>query len=162
MPDSISLERLRELLDYDPSTGIFRWKDDAGRREKGSVAGSDMRGYLNIQIDGIKIRAHRLAWLWVNGTYPVGPLDHINGVRHDNRIANLRNATHSQNSTNRQPRRQTGFKGIHLRKATGLYVAKIMKNGKRLHLGEFPTPELAHEAYIKAANELHGEFARVK
>lgn len=162
MPDSVSLERLREVLDYDPDTGIFRWKQSFVHRVKGGVAGADVRGYVVIQIDGVRIRAHRLAWLWVHGSYPIALLDHINAVRSDNRIANLRNATHSQNSANRQnrPDNKVGLKGVYRHKARESYVAEIVKEGERMYLGSFATPELAHEAYVKAAKELFGEFAR--
>jgi hypothetical protein len=104
-------------------------------------------------------REHRLAWFYVHGVWPAQLLDHINADVADNRIANLREATPSQNCCNRriQSRNSTGFKGVSRRKYA--WEANIMLNGKPRYLGHFKTPIAAHEAYLAAADELHGEFA---
>jgi hypothetical protein len=101
----LTAERLRELLDYDPETGRFIWRKDhptAKHIKAGSVAGTkNGRGYWVIGVAGAKYVAHRLAWLYVTGEWPAHLVDHENGDRLDNRFANLREATDSQNNFNR-------------------------------------------------------------
>lgn len=95
---------------------------------------------------------------------PLGmEVDHINGDGLDNRRSNLRLATHAQNTRNRRrPRTNTsGFKGVHLHKSAGKWVAQITNAGKYLYLGLFETPESAYAARVAASAELHGEFGRV-
>jgi HNH endonuclease/AP2 domain len=159
---NLTADRLRELLSYDSGTGIFRWKVDRKRAKAGMVAGSSSRGYLLIGIDGRLYRAHRLAWLYEHGRWPELELDHVNGDRSDNRIANLREATADQQRRNQVVERnsRTGFKGVRLHRKSGLYHAKIRRNGKTLSLKYHPTVEAAHAAYMKAASEMDGEFFR--
>ena len=113
----LTAERLREVLDYGPDTGVFTWKIRTNSRVKvGDVAGA-LRpdGYIQISIDGRLHRAHRLAWLYVTGESPPDQIDHINGVRDDNRIANLRLATSAENKQNlrrAKSRNKTGFLGV--------------------------------------------------
>lgn len=86
----LTVERLRELLDYDPETGVFRWKEPRRKCRVGEVAGSLRKdGYVKIQVDGRFYQAHRLAWLCVYGVWP-SAIDHIDGNRANNAIANLR------------------------------------------------------------------------
>jgi hypothetical protein len=161
----LTAERLRELLDYDPETGVFRWRETRGRARNGERAGSDNgAGYLVVEIGGRGYRAHRLAWLYVHGAWPPGKLDHDSNVRSDNRIANLRLATHAQNARNRKRRRdnETGFKGVHLRKDTGRYRATITLSGCDIALGNFDSADEAASAYASAASRLFGEFARTE
>jgi HNH endonuclease/AP2 domain len=164
----VSLERLRQVLDYDPLTGIFTWKAPTSNRVKiGSVAGSDKHdGYLTITVDGLAEYAHRLAWLFVYGVLPERQLDHRNGNPSDNRISNLRLATPVQNSQNKvKPQRNgtTGLLGVCYFKRTGKWTANITAAGERHYLGYFDTPEQASEAYWAAKRELHPhvEFAGV-
>jgi hypothetical protein len=162
----LTAERLRDLLDYDPETGVFLWKKDGrGRTMRvGSVAGTmHSTGYTQINFGGEMWLAHRLAWLHVFGEWPREQIDHINGNRADNRIINLREATLSQNAANRKCRddNASGFKGVSLNKSLGKWNAGIKVNGNMIRLGVFETPEQAHAAYCAAADKLHGEFARV-
>lgn len=161
----LKAERVRKLLDYDPLTGIFRWRDmPQGRRSLiGEVAGfPGNNGHWRIQIDGRTYQAHRVAWLYMTGVMPVEEVDHENLKRSDNRWENLRLATHAQNMSNTSARatNTSGFKGVSLFKQSGKWKAQIQSEGKGYHLGLFDTPEAAHAAYVEAANRLHGEFAR--
>lgn len=157
----LTAERLRELLYYDPETGVFMWLMRTNRRiQVGDVAGSfdKAAGYVHIRLDGKLYKAHRLAWLWVYGVWPVDQIDHINTVRHDNRIANLREASNQLNGENRRRVRsdnKSGFLGVGFDTKTERLYARIQINGKSKHLGRFETPELAHAAYLAAKREHH-------
>jgi len=160
---TLTVERLREVLDYDPSTGVFIWLiSPAARAPVGAVAGCPKPdGYRQIQVDGVNYRAHRLAWLWVHGVWPSGVLDHKDGYRDNNAINNLRPATLSQNGGNMRRHRDnvSGFKGACFEKRSRKWRGTIVINGKQRHLGLFATAEEAHAAYVRAAIETFGEFA---
>lgn len=163
----LAQERLKELLDYDPQTGIFTRRistGDHGRWKAGSVAGAKQRSkhrrttYVKIMIDGVSHTAHQLAWLYVYGGR-APELNHRNEVGTDNRIANLRLSTSSQSKANvsRRLDNSSGFKGVC---ASGSrWRACIRKDRKRINLGTFDTPEEAHAAYCEATKRLFGEFA---
>lgn len=162
----ITQERLKELLDYDPATGVFTWRVARCRVKAGDRAGylrSD--GYWMIVVDGCSpVGAHRLAWLWVHGFLPK-EIDHRNLDRADNRIAEIRVATHSQNHANTpiSIRNKCGFKGVHFSadgKRAKRWRAMIRVNGKLSSLGRFSTAEEAHACYVAAAEKAFGEFAR--
>jgi hypothetical protein len=159
----LTYERLRELLDYDPETGAFRWKPTIGNRRSGCIAGSPhSSGYLSITIDGHNYLAHRLAWLFQTGKWPNEMIDHVDCSRNNNRFSNLRQADRSQNMCNRTKSvtNKSGFKGVHWHYAKRRWQAKIGMGGKYKHLGYFSTPEAAHAAYIAAAEAKHLGFAR--
>ncbi len=160
----VSADRLRLLLSYEPSTGQFRWNESRGRVASGDRAGSRGRiGYELIRIDGRAYLSHRLAWLYVHGQWPeCDELDHINGVRSDNRISNLRLATFSQNRANSRTHTDnaSGFKGVSLDRRRGKWQAQICCDYKKKHLGYFSTREDAYLAYARAANESFGEYAK--
>lgn len=164
-PRLITQSRLKEVINYDPETGIFTWKVSfgTGSAHVGGVAGSVQRGYRSIKIDRKAYRAANLAWLYMTGEFPPRLVDHKNTIRDDNKFANLRLATNSENqfNLNKMSHNTSGFKGVHRLKDTGRWQARICANYKRRVLGCFDTPQEAHEAYCKAAAELHGEFARV-
>lgn len=148
----ITQERLKELLDYDPKTGVFvRKVDIRGGAKTGDRAGSLNKhlGYIQINVDGKKYFAHRLAWLYVYGCWPKDTIDHINRQRADNRIENLREATVQQQNFN------VGAKGCHLHKPSKKWMAQIMSNGKRKYLGYFDTETEAMAAYFTAKKQLH-------
>lgn len=155
-----SLERLNELLDYDPETGIFRWKKPTSNRVNvGAIAGTDHNlGYRIVMIDRSRYLAHRLAWKMHYGNDPKDQIDHVNGIKSDNRIQNLRECTHAENQRNRgkNTNNTTGYKGVYLN--GGKYSAKITLIGKVTYLGCYDTAEEAHEAYKKAAKKYHGYF----
>lgn len=157
--------RVREVLDYDPQTGIFRWKVNMRPRGKaGAVAGSNHgNGYREIAINQNRHLAHRLAWFWMTGEWPNGQVDHIDLDRSNNAWGNLREATHAQNVYNSGPRSYNshGAKGV-TRRSYGKWHARIMHNRKLHILGNFDTKEEAANAYNEAAKRLHGEFARLK
>ena len=159
---SINQGLLRELLDYDPVTGTFRWRMTRGGIRAGSVAGGfDDDGYRHIRVNRRRYRAHRLAWYYMHGTWPDGDIDHINGVPSDNRIDNLREASRAENlrNTGTPSTNTSGLKGATWHKASGKWRAQIVHDGQQIHLGLFRCKLDAHEAYKRKAKELHGEFA---
>lgn len=160
----LTLERLKEVLDYDPLSGLFRWKVSLSiRTAVGSIAGCpDKDGYIVIRIDKILYKAHRLAWFYVHGVMPSSPIDHRNTVTNDNRVGNLRLASYVLNGGNRgkNQRNSTGFKGVTKNPRSSNYFAKIQKDGKPYYLGTFATAEEASIAYQNAAKQLYEEYAR--
>jgi len=156
-------ERLQDLLQYDKDTGKLFWRQSRGTKKAGSEAGSvNGKGYVCIMIDGNGYQAHRLAWSLHYQEMPSQDIDHINGIKTDNRICNLRAADDSKNAMNRRIRSDntTGFKGVMFHKKNKKFVSQIQTNGEQKHLGYYATAEQAHQAYVAAAKELHGEFAR--
>ena len=169
--DAITAEYVRSILHYDPETGDLRWKhrnDKPGyvnSRWVGKIAGHSRKdGYSSIMIDGYLYLVHRLAWLYVTGKWPCEHIDHINLDPSDNCFSNLREATRSQNAANSHTpiSNTSGVKGVSWFKASSKWMAQIENNGKHIHLGLFSTKEKAHAAYVKAAKEHFGEFARMK
>lgn len=149
-------EMLASVFTYNPDTGLFL--------RRGRVSGClDGYGYIRLNVKKRSFRAHQLAWLWVHGRWPIGRLDHHNGIRSDNRIENLREGSVPQQNQNSCVRRdaESGRKGVEISTRPGRrkrWKARIMAFGKRYNLGAFPTIEAAGEAYDKKARELHGEF----
>lgn len=160
--DEKFIEFVRTVISYEKDTGIFRWIDSRNNRVQiGSIAGYIHNGYTTIEINGFPIKAHRLAYAMVNGSLDVGvEIDHINGVKSDNRISNLRIASISQNECNKaiQKNNTTGFKGVYFRSESPNWRAIITINKHRHHIGYFETKELAAEAIEIKRKELHGEF----
>lgn len=161
---------IREILSYDPATGVFRWIKVPGRgggREKlaaGDVAGTvDKDGYRVIGFRGRIYRAARLAWWFVYGYMPEREIDHENGIPGDDRLDNLRPATPGQNQANRGllASNTSGFRGVSFHRRTGRWRASICVDRRQVHLGHFATPEAAAVAYDAAAREHFGEFARL-
>lgn len=117
MSTNLTHSDLVRLLDYNPETGLFTWKAKRCGTKHGSVAGSidPSHGYRRIKIDGHLYLAHRLAWFYVCGEWPAHEIDHIDRARANNRIANLRPATRSENQCNkpRYSNNRTGAKGVH-------------------------------------------------
>lgn len=153
----LTAERLREVLDYDAETGLFTRKEPRNRWKAGQVAGGETcHGYTGIKIDNRVYLAHRLAWLYVFGEWPSKGLDHLNGSRRDNRLVNLREATHAENAQNRRgARRGSAVDFIGVSRYRGVFRAQIKTDGKNKHIGYFGTPEAAHEAYLDAKRKLH-------
>jgi HNH endonuclease len=159
----LTAERLREVLDYNPETGVFTWKMSHGNGVKaGNVAGRNAgRGYRQISVDKKLYGEHRLAFLFMTGEFPPQFVDHIDCDPSNNRWRNLRSATLSQNGANRRlnTNNKVGLKGVKFNR--GKFVATIKKDGKMTHLGRFATADAAHKAYNNAATETFGQFARV-
>ncbi len=168
-----SQSTVKSLLDYDPATGIFVWKNRPSvsrgnriinSRNAGKIAGSpDAKGYIRICINNVTYAAHCIAWLYVHAEWPWCEIDHRDGVTSDNRIQNLRKATFSQNKTNQKRRsdNRSGLKGVKWHIQAKKWWARIQSNGERMSLGMFDCPAAAHLAYVVAADKYHGEFARV-
>lgn len=154
----LSADQLKLVLRYEPETGLFI-RLHGQRNRKGHVAGSTgVSGYVAITVGKFSYRAHRLAWLYINGEWPRDEIDHINGIRHDNRYANLRAVSRVGNLQNQRraaAHNRTGLIGAHFNKATNKYVSRIGIGGKSVFLGYFSSPEGAHEAYVKAKRQLH-------
>ena len=154
----LTAEHLRSILNYNPETGVFIRKISTARLAKvGDVAGTlRLDGYVGIKVQGRAYKAHRLAWLHFHGAWPVDQLDHINRIRTDNRIANLREVTHKQNGQNRsKPSNNTsGHPGVCWFKPVSKWQAYITHNQKNLHLGYFTDIEEALSAR-KAAEKLY-------
>lgn len=168
--DPLTVEQLRAVLDYDPDSGIFKWKHRPecpgcwNARWAWKPAGVTDKGYKVVTINRIRYQASRLAWLFVHGEWPGNLIDHVNGDTGDDRITNLRNATTSQNGGNmRLPHRNTsGFKGVFWSAKRKKWRAQIGVRGQYYDLGSFNTAKEAHDAYCKAAARLHGDYARFK
>ena len=147
----ITQERLKELVSYNPDTGVFTWnKNIKGGAQAGCKAGSVFKsGYVYLGLDGKSYTAHRLVWLYVSGTIPM-LIDHINRDKADNRLCNLRVSSHSENGHNSNIRcnNTSGYTGVS--KAGEKWNAYITVNRKRFNLGYFATPEAANDAYTKA------------
>lgn len=147
---TITRDELVSILNYDPETGIFTWKKPYGTRVKaGSVAGTlAANGYIRIKINGSKFQAHRLAMLYVHGTLPPADTDHINRLKSDNRIANLREATRSENKKNSPANKNSisGCKGVSQR-SSGKWRAIYWDGARNINLGTFEKLEDADKAY---------------
>lgn len=157
---NLTAARLRELLAYSPETGEFRWIRGRPGVGAGSVAGSRAKnGYIYIGIEGGKYLAHRLAWLYVYGSWPSCDIDHINWVCTDNRLANLRDVERHINNQNRsrvrsdnKASRETGVSWhIHSRK----WRSRIWLQGKEYRLGLFDTIDEAKACYLAAKRRMH-------
>lgn len=153
---TLSAERARELFSYDPATGVITRRVAINNSVKaGAIAGSHQsNGYLRVRVDGVLLHAHRLAWLLHTGAWPLYTVDHINGVRSDNRLCNLRDIPKSVNNQNIRGRKsKTGLQGVG---KSGLrFTAKITTLGDQTYLGTFGTPREAHQAYLTAKRNLH-------
>ena len=141
-------------LKYCPDTGLFSWvKPKNGRTLGGEVGTVNTTGYRLICVNRKRYLAHRLAWFMHYGKWPKGDLDHINGVKDDNRISNLREATKSQNQCNRKS------KGYSYQIGMGKYQARITFQKKTTYLGFFDTEGEASRAYENAKKDYHKEYA---
>lgn len=158
----LTQKRLKELLSYCSESGHFsEVKKRRGARNCAAVGWVNAQGYRCISIDGKTYFAHRLAWLYAHGDWPIDQIDHANGDPLDNRLNNLRCSSQSENMQNVGARvdSKTGLKGIFPTRQ-GKWAAQIQAQSKVYHLGTFTSKEAAHDAYKKAAKELHGEFAK--
>lgn len=155
----LTCERLKELFSYSRETGEFtRIKAVSAAKPGTKISHKDSKGHIQVRIDGCMYSGHRLAWLYVYGEWPKGHIDHINGIRSDNRIANLRDVTITENAQNiRNPRinNKTGLLGVSWKASAKKYVAQIQIHGKVKYLGLFSDPHGAHEAYLQAKREHH-------
>lgn len=148
----------RKYVCYDETTGVFTRVYSRGRGVKGQVAGApDREGYIIMSVGGQQLRAHRLAWWFVNGSFPEGQIDHINGDRSDNRISNLRCVSNQENSRNQRRRvtNKSGHQGVCWHKRFNKWISQIRVDGRYVYLGLFSDLQKAVEAR-KAAEILYG------
>lgn len=160
---AVTQERLKEVLHYDPETGLFTWLRSNGRAGAGNAAGTVKKGrHTRLMIEGVPYYAHRLAFLYMTGRWPVPEADHIDLDKNNNKWSNLREASRSQNMANTRigSRNSSGLKGITLVKRQKKWMAQITHNYDTIYLGCFSTKEEAHAAYCEASKILRGEFAR--
>jgi hypothetical protein len=155
--DWLTYEEATSRLSYNPETGALIWKKMRDSTRIGTEAKClDVSGYVQINIAGTMVKGHRMAWMLHYGQWPDGHIDHINGVRHDNRISNLRVVTNAINCQNKHaplPKNKSGFLGVS--PSGNRFVASIVLNGKKTHIGRFKEASEAHEAYLKFKRELH-------
>ena len=158
----LTYEQLREYLKYDPETGDFTWIKARNYKKPGEKAGyvSESKG-VYVYFSGKGYRAHRLAWLWMTGSWPKYQIDHIDRNQNNNVWGNLREATAAQNSqnTSRSYRSVSGVKGVIWDKKLLKWQAMITSN-KVIHIiGYYDDIEVAAQQVAMARNKLHGEFA---
>ena len=162
----LTQERLKELLHYDPETGILTWLiSPRNNVPAGSVAGRiDKKGYVRIVYQKNLYQGHWLAWFFVHNKWPDNELDHINGNPTDNRIANLRDVTRKQNMENKKiyKTNKSGYSGVNWHTKKNRWVVRIGHYGKRISIGEFINLQDAIAARIKAENKLYTHNYRVK
>jgi len=164
MADKIIAERVRELLNYDPETGIFTRKIRTAQRHKIGdradflVTSGNSEGYCRVSFDSKRYLAHRVVWLYVHGKWPELDIDHINGNKSDNRLANLREVDRSTNLQNMRHARKdnrSGFLGVTTIIQGKKWRATVHMNGKGIHVGVYHSPEEAHQAYLVAKRQIH-------
>jgi len=177
---SVSIDYLESVLKYDPETGVLTWKDRpesafscrrawAAWRSRfyGLPAGTSMtkNGYKQIRINKQTYLVHRVVWALFYKTWPAAEVDHINRDKLDNRITNLRDATHSTNVRNRakaNSNNSLGLMGVRWHRSMRKYEARAVIEGKLLHIGFFDDPVLANSEYMKAKDlsllELQNKF----
>jgi len=157
-------ELLKELFEY-KEDGHFYWKIKKSKKINiGKIAGClNYRGYREIRLNGKLYREHRLIWFYHNGVLPINGIDHINAIKDDNRIENLREATQSQNNANncKMQGSSSKYKGVSFFKRDKKWSAQIVLNKKQKHLGYFDEEYIAAQAYNEAALKSFGEFARI-
>lgn len=155
---ALTYEIADKYLSYDPDTGIITRKIDSGKTKTGDHVGTPTsKGYRIIGLAGHRVIYHRMAWLLYYGDMPKHTIDHINQVKSDNRIANLRDVTNHENHKNmkRQFSNTSGFTGVYWNKPTKNWRVKIEVNGRQIHLGYFKEKLPAIYARIKA-NSMYG------
>lgn len=152
----LTLDRLKQVIHYDPDTGAFTRIGSRKRIKLGGVSNAPMGdGHTRMKVDNNPYLSHRLAWFYVHGRWPTY-IDHINGIPTDNRISNLREVSHTMNMQNKRVAYCTNKLGLlGVRFKCGRYEAQIYTQGKKIHLGRFDCPNEAHEAYLTAKRLIH-------
>jgi hypothetical protein len=150
----LTQSELKSKLIFFPEDGYFI------RLPLGNAAGCIAQGYIRIKINGKPYLAHRLAWLYMTGNMPQDCIDHINGIKHDNRFINLRECTRQQNNLNvpLKANNKSGHKGVSWSKIANKWKSTGYLNKKSIHLGYFNSPLDASEKYKLFINEHHKDF----
>ena len=157
---NLTLARLREILDYEPDTGHLIWRVRTSNRiTVGRIAGSaHCAGYIQVCIDGQMFLGHRVAWFHIQGTWPAFEIDHLNGVRTDNRLVNLRDvpaAVNMQNLRRASTRSRSGILGVSWSHHSQKWTAQISLNNQQRNLGMFDSIEEAQAVYLSEKRRLH-------
>lgn len=162
MRKEVTAARLRELLHYEPETGVLTWRFARRGISPGPAGCVSGPGYLYVNVDGRKYLAHRLIWLYVHGSWPVHDVDHINCDRADNRLANLRDVERYVNNQNRSGVRSdnkaSGETGVSWHIHSRKWRARIWLKGKEYRLGLFDTIDAAKACYLAAKREMHAGY----
>jgi hypothetical protein len=157
------------MINYELAIKHFSYDADSGilTRKNGRYAGEKTkpndRGYIQVHIGGRNYRVHQIAWLIHHKQWPLLDIDHINGIKSDNRICNLRIGSHAlncQNIVNPKKNNKSGYLGVSFSKVMNKYEACLRVNRKTMHLGHFDDPEEAHKAYLEA-KRIHHEFCTI-
>lgn len=158
---SITQQELKEILHYNPDTGVFTYKADSKLVTAGNEAGWLDNGYTRLKINGISYRCHRLAFIYMLGREPIGHVDHIDNLRCNNKWDNLREDAEKVNHWNRnlQANNTSGIKGVHWDKRKERYIAQIQVHGKKKQVGAYKTVEEATTAIQAYREQVHKEFA---
>jgi hypothetical protein len=157
----ITQEELKQNFHYDELTGIFTYKKNIASKKVGDVAGNvNSKGYIRIGINYATHKAHRLAWLYMTGSFPQYQVDHINGNKEDNRWCNLREATNAENQCNKSLsiRNKSGLKGVSWDKKANKWRAQSTLNNIKKYLGMFESKESAYKSYVDFSRNHHKEF----
>ena len=159
----ITQQKIRQILSFEPDSGTFRWRERHGNKAIGSIAGhADHLGYWKVKIQGHSYRAHKLAWLYVFGEWPTFPIDHIDGNKANNAIANLRDGScgvNQQNVRRPQTNNKSGYLGVHKRSDSKTYRVAISVDGVLRHFGGFKSAKDASDAYLQIKRQLHAGCA---
>jgi hypothetical protein len=157
----LTAQRLRSLLRYEPESGYFYWLNPGKTNQRlvGKKAGGvNSEGYWKVSVDGVNHLAHRLVILYVLDRWPANVVDHRDGNKLNNRFHNLREANDQINAENKRiPRadNKSGFLGVSWNSRRGVWVAQIQVDGKKIGLGSFQDPEIAHKTYLDAKRRVH-------
>ena len=149
-------DQVRALFDY--KDGGLYWKTPRNKIRVGDRAGhTNKRGYRKIKINSNCYQEHHVIWLWHHGTWPKDQIDHINRIRDDNRIENLRECSNAENHQNRKlsPKNTSGQTGVYWSKVANKWHSRITLNNKRIHLGFYDNLEDAAAAYLVAKKQHH-------
>jgi hypothetical protein len=160
-PNALTLSQLKDILHYDPLTGVFTWRIKTCRKVvPGAVAGyARPDGYVVIRVNKQRYRASRLAWWFVKGQEPLGDIDHIDGNPQNNSFSNLRDVSTAENIQNQKSahtrNKSGGLLGVSKEHTCRRWRARICVHGKHILIGRFDTPEEAHQAYVEAKRKHH-------
>ena len=157
----LTQERVKELLHYDPLTGMWEWRVRRGRGAPGRPAGTLSHGYRVIKVDRVFYPAGRLAIFYMTGVFPKHDTDHHDRNISNDKFENLRPASRSENNANAPANRRsgTGARGVHFHKGAKRFRVQITKNRKTISLGYCDTIEEGSARYLRWAKEIHGEFS---